>query len=275
MRTAVSVWNDYLRALRRGRNLSIADLSAGSGVSEASIRAYETGRRHPSRAHLARLLDWMHADAPTRSSVLADAGFAPDSAPEHRFETSVGHAEAIALLQRRLWPAFLVNHRAEVLAVKDPARRFLKLPPERAGAAPASILTFATRRAMAERCVNWDMAVTVMIRGFKAGNPAEESLDAPSPSFAPLVDAVCAGDPALVARFAELWRAMPAWRGPFAGVVYETIWKARGRQTIRFNCAINCMSSEAGLYFHDWIPADSASFRLLEEQLAGEATLAH
>jgi transcriptional regulator with XRE-family HTH domain len=264
---AMATWNLELRELRRGRSQTPTDLAACSGVSIASVRSYEQGRRHPSRDHLFRLLDCLGADPTSRRRILVGAGFAADADVGSNFEPSVPEMKAIELLHRRTWPAFLVNHRAEVVAVNEPAQRFLGLPPPRAHTPRPSILTFATRRAIASKCVNWDEAIIVMIRGFKAGNPTEESLQAPSPSFSRLLDAVCAGDPALVAKFVDLWTAMPPWRGPIAGVVYETIWKAGGRQRIRFNCAINCVNAEAGLYFHDWIAADSTSQRLLEKQL--------
>jgi transcriptional regulator with XRE-family HTH domain len=265
----MATWNLQLRELRRGRNVSTSDLSSSSGISQASIHSYELGRRHPTREHLCRLLECLGADTPTRIAILSDAGYAA-AAAEQFVETSVSEMEAIQLLHRRPWPAFLVNHRADVLAVNEVAERVVGLPPTRPGR-PPNVLTFVTRRALATRCVNWDMTVTVMIRGYKAGNPQAGSLHAPGPSFAPLVDAVCAGDPALVAKFTKLWETMPAWRGAFAGVVYETIWKAKGGQRIRFNCAINCLDAEAGLYFHDWIPADSKSFLLLEKLLADPA----
>jgi transcriptional regulator with XRE-family HTH domain len=267
----MATWNEQLRELRRGRSRTPSDLAACSGISQSSIRSYELGRRHPTREHLSRLLDCLGADAPARNVILADAGFASAVAVGTSVETSVPEKEAVQLLHRRPWPAFLVNHRADVLAVNAVAQRFLGLPPARPGAPYPSILTFATRRALASKCENWDMAVIVMIRGFKAGNPQAGTLDTPSPAFTRLLEAVCAGDPALVAKFTELWSNMPPWRGPFAGVVYETIWKGGGRQRIRFDCAINCVNAEAGLYFHDWIPADSTSFRLLEKQLAGQA----
>lgn len=262
----MAAWNEQLRQLRTGRNRSTAELAACSGISHASIHSYEVGRRHPSRERLSRLLDCLEADAPTRNLILSGAGFVA-TADEEDFEMGVPEKDAIQLLHRRPWPAFLVNHRADVVAVNEVAERFLELPPARPGRHP-NVLTWVTRRALATRCVNWDMTVTVMIRGFKAGNPQVGSLDAPSPSFTPLVDAVCAGDPALVAKFTTLWETMPAWRGPFAGVVFETIWRASRGEKIRFNCAINCVNAKAGLYFHDWIPADPTSFRLLKKQLA-------
>jgi len=263
----MATWNEELRRLRRGRNRSAAELSSACGLSQGSIRSYELGRRHPTREHLSRLLDCLEADAPTRIAILAGAGFSATPDREKNVEQSVSETDAIPLLGRRPWPAFLVNHRADVVAVNQVAERFLELQPTRPGR-PPNVLTWVTRRALATRCVNWDATVTVMIRGFKAGNPQLESLDAPSASFAPLVDAVCAGDPVLVARFSELWEALPAWRGPFAGVVFETMWRAKRGERIRFNCAISCVNAESGLYLHDWIPADSASFRVLEKQLA-------
>jgi transcriptional regulator with XRE-family HTH domain len=263
-------WNVQLRELRRGRSLSTSDLSSLSGISQASIHSYELDRRRPTRERLCRLLDSLAADTLTRNVILTDAGFA--SAIVGRYaEPNLSEEKCVQFLHRQPWPAFLVNHRADVLAVNEVAGQFLGLSRARVGARRPSILTFATRRAMATKCVNWDAAIVVMIRGFKAGNPREESLDAPGPSFAPLVEAVCAGDPALVGKFTELWNTMPAWKGPFTGVLYETIWKAGGHDRVQFHCVINCVNADAGFYIHTWIPADSKSFLLLEKLLADPA----
>ena len=46
-----------LYELRRSRGLTQAELGRKVGVSEAAIRAYETGKRRPKRVHLERIAD--------------------------------------------------------------------------------------------------------------------------------------------------------------------------------------------------------------------------
>ena len=46
-----------LYELRRSRGLTQAELGRRVGVSEAAIRAYETGKRRPKQAHLERIAD--------------------------------------------------------------------------------------------------------------------------------------------------------------------------------------------------------------------------
>jgi transcriptional regulator with XRE-family HTH domain len=70
-------WNKRLRAARRDLGLSTADLATRAGLSVASVRAYETGRRHPTREHLSQILDCLRLDRQTRNEVLVDAGLAP------------------------------------------------------------------------------------------------------------------------------------------------------------------------------------------------------
>ena len=46
-----------LYELRRSRGLTQAELGRRVGVSEAAIRAYETGKRRPKRVHLERIAE--------------------------------------------------------------------------------------------------------------------------------------------------------------------------------------------------------------------------
>ncbi len=56
--------------LRRARGLTQAQLAKMVGVSEAAIRAYETGRRRPKQAHLERIA----AALEIRPEAIADYG---------------------------------------------------------------------------------------------------------------------------------------------------------------------------------------------------------
>lgn len=261
-------WYEHLRDLRRSRHLAPSELATCSGISRDSIRSYESGRRRPSQQRLSRLLGCLGADGQTRNIILTYAGFAPDSARGRYAEPNLSEKEAVALLGRRPWPAFLLNHRADVLAGNAAGRRFLGLPRVNEHPRRESVLNLATRRALATRCLNWDEAVVALIGEFKAGNPGAESLDTSGSAFARLLDAVCAGDPSLAGKFTRLWATTPAWEGGFTRQSYETIWKAGRGGRIRLRCVISCVNADVGLYVHDWHPADAASHRSLEQVLA-------
>src|SRR5512141_2184896 len=216
-------WFEQLRDLRRSRNLTTSDLATSSGMSQASIRSYESGRRHPSRQRLSNLLECLGADEHTRNLMLRSAGYAPDPVGGTYAEPNLSEREAVALIAARHWPAFLLNQRADVLGGNDVGRRLLGLPPAPANPRRGSVLELATRRDLAVRCLNWDGAMAAIIGEFKAGNPEAHWRDTSSPAFIKLLDAVCAGDSALAARFIRLWEQTPAWEGGYMRQSYETV----------------------------------------------------
>ena len=71
-------WNVELRTLRETAGLTRAELAERGAVSEASIRAYETGRRHPARQTLGALLDALKVEPIRRHYIQAGAGYATD-----------------------------------------------------------------------------------------------------------------------------------------------------------------------------------------------------
>jgi transcriptional regulator with XRE-family HTH domain len=261
-------WNEQLRAARKGLGMSRQALADLSGQSYESLRSYELGRRRPTREHLAHLLKSMKLDQPARNLVLVSAGFAPEAPVERYPEPNIPSSEAVRLIRQRAWPAFLVSQRAEVLAVSGATERLLGLvEPGRNLTPRRSVLTAATRRALAARAANWDELVAGLIAFFKAGVPEEPSLDAPGPYLNAALKQLTAGDPALMTRFVALWETTPPFQGRMTGFEYSTIWNARNG-TIRFSCHVGCLNTEIGLYAHTWIPADAQSHRLLEELLA-------
>jgi len=70
-------WNTQLREARRSLGLSHEELAKRAGMSAASLRAYELGRRHPTREHLSSLLRAMKFDLRSRNEALISGGFAP------------------------------------------------------------------------------------------------------------------------------------------------------------------------------------------------------
>jgi transcriptional regulator with XRE-family HTH domain len=262
----MATWNEQLRNLRLSRETTRDDLARATGISIESIRSYEVGRRRPTRQHLSHLLKVLGADLRARNLIVADAGFAPETPVGRYAEPNVPEKEAIRLIRARSWPAFLLNAKAEILAVSGAAQRLLGLS-DRALLKRRSILTASTRRAIAAQVVNWDEQVAGMIGLFKAGVPEEPSLDAPGPYLKAILNQLTAGDAALTKRFSELWEMTPAYQGRLTGRAYRCLWKASGG-TIDFSCHVGCLNTETGLYAHTWIPADAKSHLVLERLLA-------
>ena len=262
-------WNTKLREARERLGLSRVALAERSWISAESLRSYELGRRRPTREHLSHLLTCMKMDVPSRNFLLANAGFAPET-PVDRFpEPNIPLKEAVQMVRRRPWPTFLLNQRAEVLALSGPAGPLVGVSDEglKLLGRRRSILTATTRRAIVSQSENWDQLVVGIIASFKGGVPEEPSLDEPGPYLAAVLKQICAGDPALVVRFTKLWETTPPFRGRMTGLVYPTVWRT-AVGTIRFSCLISCLNTEVGLYAHTWIPADSRAHLLLEKLLA-------
>ena len=262
-------WSAELRALRQRRGLTPAELAARAAISAESIRSYEMGRRRPTRTQLARVLDSLVADRQSRNLIFTGAGFAPDL-PVGRFaEPNLPQPQAVRLVAERPNPTFLLNHRAEVVEANAPGRKLLGLPSGRRSRRNRDALTAAARRALAERCENWESVAIQMIRILKASDPEDRSLIPPGPSFAAALDEITAGDPARMERLAELWEATPEWRERWTGQAYPFIWKAGPRSHIQFDCLVSCLNTELGLFMHNFVPADARSYHALEKLLAG------
>src|SRR5581483_10468237 len=62
-------WRTALRDARRARGLSQHQLAALARLSKDAIRGYETGRRMPTRDHLAAVLDALKLDVGQRNHI--------------------------------------------------------------------------------------------------------------------------------------------------------------------------------------------------------------
>lgn len=272
----MSDWNKQLRTARERLGITREALADRVGLSPDSLRSYELGRRRPRPEHLSDMLKCLEVDKASRDRILADAGFAGETPIDRFLEPNVPTKEAVRIISERPLPAFLLNSRTEILAVSGAAWKLagladLGLKPR----VPRSLLTQATRRALATRVANWEQLAVRLIAAFKAGVPEEQSLETPGPYLDSVLKQLCAGDPALIKRFAELWELTPPFEGRMTAATYPTIWRAPGGE-IRFNCFIGCLNTEVGLYAHTWVPADAKSHLLLEKLLANPAnTSAH
>ena len=260
-------WYAELRAARIDLRMTKEELADCSGLSVSSLRSYELGRRRPTREHLSRLLECVDADDPSRNAIFAAAGFAPDVEVGRYAERGLTRREAVQVVRLRPWPTLLVSG-ADVIAANGVARQLLGLPADSSRARRSNTRTAATRRAVGRSCENWDELVAGTIGAFKAAQPNEAVLEAPSPAFAALFHEYCAGDPVLLERFDRLWATTPAFKPTYAGRTYRVIWRATARTRIRLEAIISCVNTVTGLYVHSWIPVDAQSYQLLENLLA-------
>lgn len=263
----MATWNERLRSARVELGLTRREVAARAALSEASVHAYEAGRRHPGRASLSRMLRSLGLDLTSRNDILIDAGYAPEQGSPQAARPSSPLSEITGRMDERPWPVLILNDLAEIVAANGVARR-LMAPGSRANSGlDRSLLSLAVHRALAAQSANWDEMVAGMIALFKAGAGEHESLDAPGPYLSALLQRLCGGDGALVQRFGRLWETTAAWRGAAAEWTYRSAWNLP-EGAVRFFCVIHPARSAGALYTHDWIPADAESHRVLEALLA-------
>jgi transcriptional regulator with XRE-family HTH domain len=266
-------WCRLLAEARESVNLSQERLALISGVSLGSVKAYEQGRRHPSRTQLVAMLDAMRVSRIARNGLLVAAGFAAESVPEptegrHR---GVTREEAIREIGAYRWPAFLCNESAEILGANTAGRKLWQIEPFgslcRLG---DPVLCVATHPEVCRRLVNWDEAVAQQIAGWKSHYQGAETLDEPSAYFESILARLNRGDPQAVKRFLQLWDVTPPAYQALQRWPYRIVWDEPGYGVMRFQCFAWSINREDGLDIDDWIPADAETWVTLDRFL-GEA----
>ena len=263
-------WCRLLAQARESVGLSQERLAAVSGVSLGSVKAYEQGRRHPSRAQLVAMFDALKISRATRNAILVAAGFAGETVPS----TSEGQVkdltqeQALREISAYKWPAFLCNENAEILGANVAGRKMWQIEPFgslfRLGD-PA--LCVATHPEIVRRIVNWDEAVGQQIAGWKSHYRGAETLDEPSAYFENILSRLNRGDPQAVKRFLHLWDVTPPSFHPLQRWPYRIVWDEPGYGVMRFQCFAWSINREDGLDIDDWIPADAESWVTLDRFL--------
>jgi len=261
----MSEWNKRLRAARRELQLSPGDLARICGLSEASVRAYEMGRRRPTRDHLLSVLKCLRLDLQSRNEILVAAGLAPEATDPP--DASLSRREAIRLIRDRPWPAFVLN---EVMEVVGGNRVGLSL----AGLTPAhledrverNVLLIAARvvapPARNSQLRDWGVIARRAIARMKAAGVG--TLDDPDPYLAAILDRMSRGGPEVLREFAALWDATPPHERTGVSWSFEAGWTLRDGSTLRLHCLVNRVNTRDPIEIHDFVPADTASTAILE-----------
>lgn len=128
-----------------------------------------------------------------------------------------------------------------------------------------NLLSVATTPRFADRCVNWDEAVTDLFSMFKGPDRGRDDPEQPSPYFRAVLERFLAGDPRYVAKLAALWaRAEPnRWIGKMR-LSYRVVWSIPGQGLLHFECLVTVAHHSDSTAFNDWIPTDAATWTALE-----------
>lgn len=263
-------WYQLLAEARQRLSISQAEVAARAHVSVASIKSYESGKRHPSRPYLTAILDALKVERGARNDILAAAGFVPDglSLVPGEPRGTFSRAESAELVSEAKWPAFVLDEYVGVVAANDLVQRLwgVDLRTEFTDPVDRNLLSVASNPRFADRCLNWDEAIGIIVSVFKRkewGQP--ERLDDPSPVFAAVLQRFLSGDPRYVTRLLEIWQKTPAtvWDQKMRWS-YPVLWKAPDGGIIRFECVASVASHADSTNFNDWIPVGSDSWATLE-----------
>jgi hypothetical protein len=126
-----------------------------------------------------------------------------------------------------------------------------------------NLLSVASHLRFAERILNWDECIATLAAVFKGSPVSPASLDQPDPYFHEVLAEFASGDPAFVARMAQVWAATPA-RSAKVRWGYRVDWEEPGLGLMRFQAMVGTASEPGALSFNDWIPLDAASWTVLE-----------
>jgi transcriptional regulator with XRE-family HTH domain len=260
-------WQAEVRDARKRLGLSQRAVAERASVSYEALRKYESGARHPSRQHLGRIIDALQLDRGWRNRILTSAGYAADGL-EQRPDVDawwMSAEEAAAETESYPWPAFVLSERGEVLSANTPAQRTWGVDLRREFLDPVerNMLSIASNPRFADRCLNWEEAVTIILRMFKTFHRQPEDLESPTPYMNALLAHFMAGDPKYVGRLAELWQKAPSAYSYKYRTTYPIVWDTPGVGVMRFRCLISPVNEPDGLNINDWIPIDETSWSVL------------
>jgi transcriptional regulator with XRE-family HTH domain len=271
-------WRRQLRTARGKLGLSQRTVAEAARISLETVRAYENGRRHPTRQHLDALLAALDVPRAEANGIIEGAGFAPprtlfptDRYPDYFYSA----AELPKVVEQVAWPEFVTNDAMELVAVNAAAAALwgIDFHHERRvrTRAQLNVLAVASQNRFADRVANWEEVVGTMASVFK-GRPREaESLDEPSTYLGEVLAEFSSGDPAFLERLIRIWAgAEPAqarcrWS-------YRVVWRDAEFGEMRFLGIVSTASEPDALGFNDWHPVDAGTWTVLEavkERAAG------
>lgn len=259
-------WRHALRTWRKRRGLTQKTLAQMTGLSPATVRAYETRARDPSARALTQMVRALGIPRQEANLILAAAGYAVDwqTLLEGRYVFDLGYAKS--QLEACAWPAFISDQAINVVATNrlfdlvwdvDPAREYTK-PGDR------NLLGGASDPRFPRYVANFDELVKFMI-GLAKGDPRfEQNPERPAPWLEEPMARFLKGDAALISQIMKLWEAAE----PIPHRTrhqYDVHWLYRGETPMRFRGVLTIGDLWNELSWNDWIPADAVTWTRLTD----------
>ena len=260
-------WQRAIREQRRQLRLSQPEIARRSGLSVSAIKAYESGARHPSRDTLVAIIDALGMTAEQANPVLAGAGYAANW--RAIFHEAYGPREVewfTEEVERSTWPVFVTNEASDLIAANRPLRLLHDMPlNERLPKSERwNFLALASTPSYAERLENWDEAMTFVLGLAKSGLRQQVNPERPPTWTLDSYKRFLQGDPALVTRMVKLWE--PAEPVPHTTRMhYRVRWRHDSGAIMRFSAMMHIADVWQVFAWHDWIPEDPDTLRLLQE----------
>ena len=259
-------WRVSLHGSRRSLGLSREELGRLAGVSAATVRAYETGRRRPSRRHLEALIWTLNVPYDEGNAMLEDAGFAPRKTrftPQEHPHYYYALDELPGAVEEAPWPEFVLNDAVELVAANSAIQAVwdVDVDAERAWRSQVqmNLLSVASDGRFADRVGNWDEVVAALATVLKA---RPHDIDHPNPYLDAVLAEFARGDPVYLARLTDVWVKTPAhdsrcyWR-------YPVVWRDPEHGEMRFLATVSVCSEPDGTAFNAWHPLDGATWDAL------------
>jgi transcriptional regulator with XRE-family HTH domain len=260
-------WQRVIREHRRSKRLSQPELARRSGLSLSAVKAYESGARHPSRETLVAIIGALGLTAGEANPVLAGAGYATNW--RAIFHQAYGPRDIqwfTEEVERSPWPVFVTNEASDMIAANRALRTLHDVPLDEQLPRPEkwNCLAMASQTWYAERLENWDEAMGFVLGMAKTDLRAQVNPERPPTWAAEPYKRFLQGDPALITRMLKLWE--PA--DPVAHTTrmhYRVRWRLRDGGQLRFSAMIHVADVWHVFAWHDWIPEDTETQRLLQE----------
>jgi transcriptional regulator with XRE-family HTH domain len=264
----MDAWRASLASARRRLRISREQLAELAGVSPATVRGYEDGRRHPRQETLESILRALRLERTVANPIREGAGFAPVRSlfahqPSYFFRPG---PELDAEVERVSWPQFVSNDNFEFVAANAAAEAVwgVDFKAERARRAPheMNVLHVATEYGFPDVVENWDDVIQMVVRGFL--EPAlQDDVNEPSPYLNKTIAPFFSDGREYVDRLLNAWETVerqPArvrWH-------YAIRWRDPDEGRMRFHAMVSTASERDGLSFNDWIPLDAETWQVLQ-----------
>ena len=204
-------WSAALRNHRERAGLSRAALASKAGVSEAAVKAFEWGTRHPKEATLNAIIGALGLTREQANPLREANGYAEDwwAILHQRFVP--GALDLQAEVDRCPWPAFVANQSIDIIYSNEAMARILRADSTRdlLDREERNLLSQVSNRRFVDLFANFDEVVTFMIGTVKGDPRWQQSLANPSPWMKSRIEMFMAGDQDYVARVFKLWSEAP------------------------------------------------------------------